>query len=467
MTKYVEFSDDHWTSVGPTQTVADLVATITQSCDGRDVIDGGQGSELALEHDDPLYRALTKGGLTLETGEYHTDSGGSLIASAQEIRAVRDKTAGYVKDFYRLPAQQKNIFLLQTLGRTAVDFSMREMARPHVNRLIHGTTERYKPVLGIAREHWGNLSKLAYDNNLGIATFDNRNSDPADAIIAFLGNHDPQQIAGVLLTYPLNPTSQTISCDAMQRVVQKVSEMNTQTNVDIHLLFDAPYAFGCEFIEDGHGAFLDTGMQGVLDDVDNVHWSVAISTSKLLSMAKAGHTILVVDQKRQEEIASRLATQGTGLARLNDLSRNVADLLGGDGQEILRHRKDALRAKYQEDDLLFSSAFGDAAVPGGANSMLRVAEFPLDDLFGHAVTCCDGQERVLVNEFDVVTFLANDFQVAVVPSGKIGGKGQLRFAKREAPQRFKKLVEGVAEGLEVIRSAPVAEPAVGPAAVSA
>lgn len=451
--KYVEAPEAKWAR-SPTEASAGLLVEIRALKDGRAPIDGGQGAELELnprdsENDAAVLTALTNGGIILETGSYHTVPGGSLTVSQKEMMSTKEKTAGYMRDIWRLPANTQNTHLLAGLGRSLCDLSYHQMAFEH----LENRTENYKPILGIAEEHWGTLSALAKDQHLAIKTFDNRNPNPDDAILAFLDSHNPRHIAGLSLTYPLNPTSQEISAEQMSRVFQRVSDLNRQDGVDIHILCDMPYAFACDTAQDSRGTYLKTGLENTLDDIDNVHYMIAFSTSKLLSMSKTGQSILTVDAKRAQKIADRLCNNGHGLARTDALSANIAELLGGGKQDVLWGRKALLKEKYAQNDRPLESAFGEGLVPGG-NGMLKLIEVNASEIFNRVVTCCDGQNRVLRDGKDVATFLANEFDAAVVPFGERDGKLRIRVAKRENPDKFSTLVENVNKGMEYIQSSP-------------
>ncbi len=481
MKQYIELSKAEWVNEGATQGTATLVARIRAQKDGRTVDDGGQGAETPLDKDDPTLEALQGDGLPIETGEYNTSPGGdvvmisdeelkghggSIITSQSEIDCVRNQTAFYVHNAYRVPATPENTFLLQALGRTAVDFAYREAVHVATDRVLEGRTPFYgKHRLGISREHWGTLTALAQQSHLTSHYYENRNINPDDAIITMLDELEAKeqlhQMPAILLNYPLNPTSQTISLQQMSRVVHKVSEVNSRHNLSMQLIIDVPYAFACAVHNDMRGTYLNTGLQHTLDDVDNVPWTFIASTSKLLSMAKTGHTIMVVDKKRARDIGGKLCRTGVGLARVNQLSKNIANLLGGDKQDILWDRKAQVREKYTTDDQYLVDAFGDRLVPGSNEGMLRLSEIPVAEVFNRNVYCStDGKHRILRDGFDVTTYLANEFGSAVVPNEIRGDQLCLRIAKREAPEVFRRLVANLKDGLEEIRNS---DQAVSPA----
>lgn len=452
--KYVELSDQEWNGLGATAGVAELIKRIRSLNDGRDIVDAGQGAELELKKDDPLYLALTEGGLALETGEYNTSVGGDIIASPGEIMSVREKIAAYMHDTYRIPATAENTFLIQALGRDGVGMEMEAMAYNPLQRIIQGKMSPGNIEIGMAREHWGTLSKLAEQKHLTVIPYDNRRENTAEAVFDAFFDRDLTRLAGITFVSPANPTSQVIDANHNRQIVERISEANLQKNVDIRLLYDFPYAFACSSAEDFRGRYTKTGIENVLYGVDNVDWSFVSSTSKMLSMAKTGQTILVVNPERARQVAETLANSGRGLGRVNSLSRNIAELVGGDRREILQAHIAGLRQKYARNDEMLESGFTGFMVSGDPHGMLRLMDIPVAGVFNKVVACRDGRERVLRNGNDVVTYLANEFGAAVVNSGVSGDKWHLRWAKRDLPGRFERAVTGVRAGLNVIMESP-------------
>ena len=411
----------------------------------EDGIDAAQGAELALEQDDPIYQAINDP-QPLETGPYNSGTGGEKL--------TREQTAHYFANTYRVPATLSNTFLVQALGRTGVFIAgFQEMAYQQTQKIIQRKVGVHKPLVLLSKDHWKTLSDSAESCGLTVKTFDSRNPDPAEAILAALDEVDPRHVGGILLNYPLNPLSTEISVEQMKRIVDKVSELNRQDNVNIQLLFDIPYTFACQMMTDDKGRFLNSGFQHVLDDIDNVDYSIVNSFSKFFSLARTGATAIVVNQERAAGLEKRLGDFGPGVARNNTYIRNVANLLGGDHDDLLWARSEAVGDRYGGTRELLVDTFGDEIINGGSG-MLALQERSVHMLFNRVVTSSDGQDRLITNGDHVVTHLWDKHHVALVNCGVQNEKLGIRYAGRNELPVAEQLVQRVKTALDEIDNAP-------------
>lgn len=432
-----------WEKEGATQGTAVLVSRLRAA--GAHVIDGGQGAALALDTGEPLYKVLNQN-ISIGTGPYNTSAGGDDF--------VRNAAFEYMHDVYRVPATKQSAFLNQALGRANVELMMRESAHDKIANIMDGTLAPGKLYTMMSREHWANLSASANNNNLQLHTFDNRNPNIDEAVITSLKSVDKRYLSALLLNYPKNPTAQEASPTQIKNIINYVQDANQQEGVDIHMIFDVPYAFAAEAGRDEKGPYLKSGLQHVLDDVQGLNWSVVVSFSKLFALAKSGATILTVNEERAKDIGTKLCQNGMGLSQLSSFTHNVAGIIGRGNRTMLWDRKGELREQFIANRAALEAAFPNNIVPGSAN-MLSLLEFDMKEIFGRVVQCHDNQERVLKDGFDVVTYLANEFGAAAVNAGVEGDKFKLRIAGREKAENFSHLVYNLKEGMQAIKQSPL------------
>ena len=346
------------------------------------------------------------------------------------------------------------------MGRTGVNFALDEARGDRLTYMAESSIGFRFPQLAMGLDHWATLSKNARRRSFETIFYDTRNPDPADAFITTLESLDHRYVGGALINYISNPLSTGITTEQFGRIVHYLSDANRKDGVNIHLIIDAPYTFASEILSDHRGRYLDSGMQDILTGVDNVDYTVILSLSKLFSLAKSGASIMMVNDRRAQDMNPTLADDGIGIARVAGYTEGIGELLA-DHTDLVWTRKEEVGKQYGDTSKMLDAAFSDQMIPGG-RGMLRTQEIPTSAIFNKRVLCSDGNERIVRNGNHLVTYLLDMHDVGLVSNGERqdpdkGEVTMIRYAARNTVEVAEQLVQQTQKGFDTL-AAPSVDP---------
>lgn len=389
------------------------------------VANGGQGSEQV--------------DLPPELATFVQGSHKSYNAANGGPNEIKDAFVGWTQRMFGFSGHRNSTFVTQHVGRGLIkDFS--GLWSQQYNLEVFGEEFRRDGRLAavlVPRNSWALTNNIMRKAGFKIIEYD---VDPDDIVGSFENALEEAKkehiVAGAYFNYPHNATGVHLKSEE-NRQIKAVADVHNAENPDhkMVLFYDVPYFAACEKSGPEAQAYLEAGFEDVFDpddfdpaNADNVVTPVAIafSGSKFFRTAQQGLSWIQVTG--DIAIKPELAESGIGVRYKPSFFETLVEGLQEENDPLWQEQLDADREKFGINYGTLKDIFGDAVLPGGAN---LVALFRLEGVFNKAVTCHDGQVRIIRapeegGVKDLLEIVANgndDGPGVVLVDGEVDGQG--------------------------------------------